>query len=248
MSEFTYKDLGKTNFTQDDGAVWTAFFDKHSPDKRFLIVTSVGRELFLDETLPYRVLKRLVQAYRSAESGSGHPSVRDFLGQGQQARVFGLSRFAVRETGGIAPFYPSMSALDRMNKLSGVVEGGVPRWINVPRTYAFYSDPQTNKQYTLMDRLDSGVTVEDVTAFDEVSDHSRARVLREYGHQPTAPEVEDAHRLFDKAHRLLTTVIGARGHNPEEILTDWKARNVIIEPLSTPVGGERYLLNVIDQN
>jgi len=248
MSEFSLSDLGKEDFTQDDGAIWTAFFDKREIDRRFLIITSAGREMFVDGELPYQSLKKLFKAYRTAESGRGHPSIRDYLGHGQQAQVFGLSKFAVRETNGNVPFYPTLSALDRMNKISAIVEGGIPRWINVPRTYAVYSDTETGKQYSLMDRLDSGVTVEDIANFDEVTDHSRARVLKEFGQRPTATQAEDAVRLFNKAENFLNAAIIGKGYNPEEYLTDWKMRNVIIEPLTTPVGGERYMLNIIDQN
>lgn len=249
MTEFRYKDLSKMNYTQDDGAIWTAFSDNNNPDKRFFIVTSSGKELFLgNKDLPYKALKRMFGQYRDAEITKDDSIVREFLGEGAQAQVYGLGpRLAVRETPGNLPFYKTLGSISRMDRLATVVENGVPRWINVPHTYAIYSDTEAHKQYTLMDKIDSGVTIQDMVGFDEATKHSQERVLKEFGHRPTEREAADAARLFDEAGRILTNAIVAQGSNPDELLTDWFPRNVIIEQKATPVGGERYLLSVIDQ-
>ncbi len=249
MAKFTFENLGKESFTQDDGAVWTAFYDQRNPDQRYLIVTSSGRELFLHGDLPFRALKRAFHQYRAAEQGPGSKDTREFLGSGQQAEVFGLNaKLAVRETGGNETFYHALSDLTRQDRLISIVEGGLPRWINVPHTYALYSDTEAGRQYALMDRIDSGVTVQDIVDFDEVNNHSQQRVLKELGRKPTEQDASEIGRLFDKAGNILNTVISARGYDPTEILTDWQTRNVIVEPLATPVGGEWYSLNIIDQN
>lgn len=242
--------LGRMSIEQEDGAVWQSYYDyDRNPDQHFLILTSAGREEFLHSPLGYPTLKKLFRTYRKAETGPSHPSVRDFLGEGQQARVFGLTnRYAVREVLGNAPFYGALSDLTRIARLSAVVEGGLPRWIDVPPIYAMYSDAAAIKQYTLMKRIDSGMTVEDIADFDNVPDHAKMRTLREFGREPSQEDREKIILQFDKAKHILDSVISARGMNPDELLTDWAMRNVVVDRVMTPVAGERNILNIIDQN
>ena len=245
--------LGIERFTQDDGAMWTAFYDRHdtrkNPDFNYLIVTSSGREFFLGKTMPYAGLKSYFQRYRNGEADPTSTTFRQFLGEGQQATVHSMgSKLAVREQAGTAHFYKALGDLTRMDLLASLIEGGVPRWISTPHVYAHYSDQAAGKQYTLMDRVDSGMNADDILNFNVASEHGKERVLRELGREPSDQDIETVSRLFGTAESILIGVIESKGKDPAEILTDWAPRNVLVEPLATPIGGERFSINIIDQN
>jgi hypothetical protein len=242
--------LGSNHIIQDDGAVWTSFYDvDQNPDKHFLIITSHGKEEFLHSDVGYQGLKSLFRAYRESESIGAEGENRVFLGVGQQAVVYGLTEeYAVREVIGNPPYYQTLSDLTRLDRLASLVEGGIPRWIDVPSVYAMFSDGEINKQYTLMERIDSGLTVEDIAEFHSTTDIGRARAIQQLGSEPTQEQIETAALLFDKAKIILDSVIKSKGIDPDELLTDWAMRNVLVDITKTPVAGQRMVLNIIDQN
>lgn len=244
------KDVGYWNIEQPDGAVWSMFYDRELPDSRYLIVSSTGRGLMLgEEGIGYHGLKGLFSQYRELERQGNTNDFRDFLGCGQQANVYGMgSDFAVREVQGNPAVYSTLRELGNMDRLATVVEGGVPHWIRVPSFYACFSDTDTQKRYTLMQRIDSGLTVEDVLEYPDLPDYAKERVHKELKHEPTDEDKEEISRLYELAGTILDKVISSKGHRTEDYLVDWKPRNVIIEPLRTPIAGERFSMTVIDQN
>lgn len=243
-------DLGHVNYVQGDGAVWKSFYDKErDPDHHYLIVTSAGRELFVRPELGHQALRGLFSDYRKAELGDREVDTRTFIGAGQQARVFGMNdKLAVREVRGVPRFYTALSDLQRMDRLASVVEGGLPRWIDTPKIYAMYGDSELNRQYTLMQKIDSGLTVEDIVTFEANDEVKQNRALAVLGRKPSNEEIETTEYLFNRAKTILDAVISAHGQEPTEILTDWVMRNVLVEPLKTPVGGQKTRLHIIDQN
>ncbi len=245
-----FSELGRTQFTQSDGAKWNAFFDNSmNPDHHYLLVTSSGREELLHPPLGQAAMRKLFTSYRQSEKGVGHPSIRDFLGSGQQAAAYGLTdRYAVREVVGNPPFYQTLSDVTRTNELANIVDGGIPRWIDVPPIFAVYSDARALRQYTFMKRIDSGLTVEDIADFDNANERSNQRAIRELGRKPTVDESNKVTELYNKSKQILDTVITARGRNPKELLTDWAMRNVLVDIVQTPVAGENMILHIIDQN
>lgn len=246
MSEF--ENLGKLEVPQDDGAVWTAFYDRENFDDHYLILTSSGRGLLLGENgTTYPELKQLFQDYRTAEEDDTSDIRRRYLGSGQQATVYGMSWLAVREVAGKQGFYRTLSELQSMDRLAGIVEGGLPRWINVPHMFACYADPATQKRYMLMQKIDTGLTAEDVMYYPDIGDHEASRTIAELGRIPTKEDVNDVKRLFVMARSILDDVLASKGFNPDDILTDWEPRNVIVESLRTPIAGERFSLSIIDQ-
>lgn len=250
-------DLGREQYTQHDGAQWNVFYDKaKNPDKDFLLLTSSGREELLNppESIGFSGIKEFIRAYRDAESGIDHDKgevVREYLGQGQQATVYGLgSYYAVREVGGNPSFYNTLSDVTRANRLASIVQGGLPRWIDVPPIYAVYSDSSVRRQYTLMKRVDNGLTVDDIVNFDDSKNQnvSQGRALRQLGRPPHNEEKEKATELYDTAKDILSKVIKEKGGEPEELLSDWAMRNVLVDFVKTPVAGEKMIFHIIDQN
>ncbi|HMS23295.1 MAG TPA: hypothetical protein PKB09_00625 [Candidatus Saccharibacteria bacterium] len=244
-----FENLGKFEITQDDGAVWTAFYDRQQPDDKYLLMTSSGRGLFLGEKgTQFHDLKELFSDYRDAETeGEEFDGRRNFLGKGQQATVYGMGWLAVREIPGKQGLYRTVSELQSMDELACVVEGGLPRWINVPHMFACYSDPELQKRYMLMQRIDSGLTIEDVVNYPNVDEHAAKRTLAELGREPNDNDKSELIRLFSTARFVIGKVIEERGRAPESMLVDWEHRNVIVEALRTPIAGERFSLSIIDQ-
>lgn len=245
----SFEDLGKFEISQDDGAIWTAFYNRQCPDDNYLLMTSSGRVLFLGENgTPFHKLKELFSGYRDAEiEGEEFDERRNFLGKGQQATVYGMGWLAVREISGKQGLYRTISELQSMDELACVVEGGLPRWINVPHMFACYSDPELQKRYMLMQRIDSGLTIEDVVNYPNVDDHAAKRTLQELGREPNDDDKNELKRLFSTAWFVIGNVIKERGRTPESMLVDWEPRNVIVEALRTPIAGERFSLSIIDQ-
>lgn len=241
--------VGVYEFVQDDGAKWHGYFDERLPDSHYLIVTSIGREMINGYAgIEAGRLPDLFNEYRATEPDT-NGTMRDFLGSGQSAEVYGMGdHIAVREEGGKRPFMSAVSELTIMDRLSTVVEEGIPYWLSVPSYYAFYCDPQANRQYTFMERIDSGLTVEDVLTYpQDLRPGANDRVEQELG-ENIEDSAEEVSTLFMRSKEILEAVIRAKGQNPNDLLLDWAARNVLVKRLRTPVAGKNFKLSVIDQN
>lgn len=234
---------------QDDGAKWAVYYDSNHLEG-FTIVTSSGQEILNGPELPE--LRGLIHRYRMAELGSiallgEDPEMRDELGRGQEATVYQMGPYAVREKMGIPGFYVALGELQRMDAINYVIEDGLPRWLKIPNHFALHAAPSVQKTYTLMERIDSGLTVEDIENYPDVSDKKTALIEEELG-----ADIEDAQenvpQLYDEAHRVLSEAIERSGRNPAHYLTDWKPRNALVEgKLATPIAGSNYRISVIDQ-
>jgi hypothetical protein len=234
---------------QPDGAQWNVY---ENPDSlhQFTIITSVGGELIQDPVRRHDLLG-LLRRYRAAELGGvalfgEDPDVRQWLGSGQEATVYKMGPYAIREENGLKSMYGALGEFQRMNEIGHVIDSGLPRWLHLPLQYAVHTDPTLQKTYTLMERIDSGVTVEDILAFPDLEDKKRNAVKNAIGHHITEAQ-GIVPVLFDRAHEVLSSALSASGKVPEEFLTDWRARNVLVERLGTPVAGSKYSLHVIDQ-
>lgn len=235
---------------QPDSAKWAVYEDPEDI-RRFTIVTSAGNELLQGQDR--ELLRSLVHQYRAAEIGSiallgENPDIRRELGRGQEAIVYSMGPYAVREERSMKGVYVALGELGRMDAINTVIDEGVPRWLNLPAHYALHSDPVQQKTYTLMDRVDGGLTVEDIQAYPELPEPKKVLVERELGDNTGIREAQErVPELYDEAHDILSSSIKASGQDPEKFLTDWKPRNVVVERLKTPVAGSKYSLNVIDQ-
>lgn len=234
---------------QEDGARWFVFEDP-SDYRRFTILTSAGRERV--RSAGGGVLKNLIDDYRSAELNESNTMegpktpTRIFLGKGQEAKVFSMGEYAVRETQGTKGLYVALGELQRMDAINGVIEGGLPRWLNLPSHYALHVDPKRSMTYTLMDRINGGLTVEDVIEYPYIAEDRKVVVEKELGAYTADAQIRVPH-LYERAQVALDETIRQAGKRPEHYLTDWVPRNVIVEHLDTPIAGESYCLNVIDQ-
>jgi len=241
------------NFTveQADGAKWAVFENAHD-NREYTILTSAGQELLQGQDSGE--LRSLIQRYRAVELGGlallgDDPNIRQELGRGREAIVYSMGPYAVREKIGIQDVYPALSELQRMDEINSVIELGLPRWLNLPVHYALHSrpDPLEPKTYILMDRIDSGVTVEDIIDYPDIDPTRAARLETYLGASGIEGAKEAIPELYGAAYQALAEAIEAAGKDPAKFLTDWEPRNALVEQLKTPVAGSNYSLSVIDQ-
>lgn len=236
---------------QPDGAQW-AVFENPKDNREFTILTSAGQELLRGERRDE--LRGLIHSYQAHELGSSallgaDPEMRRELGRGQEATVYSMGPYAVREQIGIADVYHALSELTRMDEINSVIEHGLPRWLNLPSHYALHSKPDRAepKTYTLMDRIDSGITAEDIILYPDIDPERAARLEGILGPAGIAEAKEHIPSLYEQAYEHLAGAIEASGKDPAKLLTDWEPRNVLVEKLGTPIAGSGYSLSVIDQ-
>jgi hypothetical protein len=144
-----------------------------------------------------------------------------------------------------------IDALERMDTVKHIIEiGAVPRWIDMPAHYgAFRLDPSSgaDKQFVLMDRVDAGVNVHHVTHPENMSELERIGFASQFGILTDEERAEIEERFYD-AHDILQNAIAEETmRDPTTFLTDWSDQNVVLERLTTPVGGSNFKLWVIDQ-
>lgn len=235
---------------QPNGAVWPVFYDFSTPGD-LVVLTGAGQELYGDPERWERT-SRLIHRYKIAEMGDtalqgSDPEIRQKLGQGQQATVYSMGPYAVREEAATKGDWAAIGELEGMALINELIEHGMPRWLHVPLHYAIHVDPLAQKTYTLMDKIDSGLTLEDIINYPEVPEERKTLVASELGDEVGAAQavVPD---LFDRAHDFLAEAIEANGKDTEEVLNDWEPRNVLVERLPYPIAGENYSLHVIDQH
>jgi hypothetical protein len=97
-----------------------------------------------------------------------------------------------------------------------------------------------------MQKIDSGVTVQNVLSPGEMSDVQAAALEAEFGDLSQA-QIDEVGERYEEAQDILTTSLEGGGHNPAEYLTDWHEGNVLVERLETPVAGSPLKMWVIDQ-
>lgn len=239
---------------QDNGARWSVYHAPETPE-HYLTLTGAGREKLLHSSNAFSTLFRKYTELAHINESNRPEDIRLLLGEGQEAKVYTMgSKFAVRETRGVDTPYRGLSELGRMNYLTSLIEGGTPRWLHTPDHYARLSDPHSNRVYTFMERIDNGITVEDLVNYP---DTPRVDAVQHYfGGQLRSERDQDeaiglardrALDLFDRAHTIITDLVLSAGKSPDSVLTDWQQRNVLVEPVKTPVAGEQLRLNIIDQ-
>jgi hypothetical protein len=240
---------------QDSGARWSVYFNPD--DAGYSILTGKGMELLQQDGPKIAELMRL---YRFSEL-SGRMSVlsemqeevpvgmRKFLGSGQEASVFRMGDFAVREVGGIKNHYPALGELTRMDAINSAIDHGLPRWLNLPAHYLLQADSETMRMYTIMDRINGGLTAEDIMNYPDFPEGQeyRAQIVEAELGENIGTAKRDIGAVYNKTHEILARALSERGHNPDDFLTDWEPRNVLVQWAHTPIAGSKYVVNVIDQ-
>jgi len=233
--------ISRTTEVRQDGAVW----QRYDLDDGQLVVTSRGRELFDHNPEIWDDLKAYRQDYEG--SLSGRAQNREFFAAGSNARVYKLNAdVLVREAW---HGHSSLDALDRMDKIQTVIEEGVPRWIAVPTYFGALatSVSSSEHQFTLMERIDAGITVKDIKEPESLSELERRGLTSELG-PVTEKDRKEVVARYEESEQILHNAIAvSTGNSPLEYLTDWHEQNVVVERLSTPIAGSNFKLWLIDQ-
>lgn len=237
---------------QESGSVWSIYRDPQSIG--FTVITAAGSELLEKQE---EVVNSLMRRYRAAEIGKEvgkialwrrTEPIRQLLGEGREAKVYEMGEaFAVREVEGITEEHSVIAKLERMDSINSVIEHGLPRWLNLPKHYGVRVDAQTQRTYTLMDRIDNGITVEDIIEYPKLPRSKITTVRNEMGGS-IADAKKQVPALYENAYEILSAALKKNGKDPKRFLTDWIPRNVIVEGrMTSPVANSRYRLSVIDQ-
>jgi hypothetical protein len=236
---------------QESGARWAVYSDPNHVEG-FTILTDAGVALMGERR--NNPIRGLIRQYRAAEIGSiallgEDPDMRQELGTGQEATVYSMGPYAVREVQGVPGLFKALGELQRMDAINDVIEHGLPRWLTLPAHYALHADPKRQKTYTLMDRVNGGLTVEDVIKYPDIPEQRAKMFEAAFGSSNSSGDSaqEKVPQLYDEAYEVLAEAIRKSGRDPSNYLTDWKPRNALVEKLKTPVAGSKFHLSIIDQ-
>lgn len=98
----------------------------------------------------------------------------------------------------------------------------------------------------LMQKIDSGLTIEHVLSDGGVSEEQRQAA--DYLRNRMRPGDEELiASQYDKITNTVRHALEANGLDPSRYMPDWHQGNIVVEPTDVPVGGSRYKYWVIDQ-
>lgn len=229
-----------SRFTEErpDGALWQVY---DLPSGGQVILTSQGRELFSR----HPDALKLMHEYRKSVIGrcAGASAIRQHLKSGGNSDVYSVGPdLAVKEGLNTQSL---MFALNRMDGLFSVIEKSVPRWIDIPAHYGLLYSRELDRQYMLMQKVDNGVTVEDVLSLDEDPD-TRQEVEAVLGPMDIDRQ-EEVRRRFALTGIVLNAALASNDLDPSDYLPDFHPGNVLVTGVRTPIAGSNFKLWVIDQ-
>lgn len=234
--------------TQPDGANWHIYH----LDRGFVALTSRGRELLHDQPdvlaslHTYRQMVVDISVGRTALADNS--GVRTYFASGGNSDLYAVKpELAIKEA---TDSQSAWSALQRMDRLCSVIEGRVPRWINIPAHYGLLYSANLQRQYTLMQKVDSGITVKDIDFYvtdpEALTPLKLEQVKREFGTVSPADHEAVANGFF-MAEALLHGALKAEDLTPKDYLPDFHDGNVLVERSRTPIAGSNFKFWVIDQ-
>jgi hypothetical protein len=238
---------------QFDKAIWRRY---DFPDGTFLL-TAEGREIVRNAGMG-----NIIRAYaKAAASGEADDPNRQYLAHGGNAQVFSVGDKGLvikeRRVGGKYPGEEIEPALQRMDELLHVIQSECPHWIGMPKHYGIYKDKATEKEFLLMEKIDSGVTVGDILDYgsNPREAHLEEAVAKMFG--PVTPELkQEIREQFDKMIEELNNALMARSLDPDDYLPDLEEKrngkfenreNVLVTPVNPPIAGKRFKFWLIDQ-
>lgn len=199
-----------------------------------VIITAAGQEYIHDDPSILFAFK----SYRN-DIGAHTADTRQWLKSGGNSDVYSLihpSNVVVKEQSTAQSVW---SALNRMDHLYHLATDYIdPNVIRVVKGLGAVFSGQLRRQYLIMERINSGLTVEDIR---------ERRSQEEYGY--TDEERELILVQFEDAKRQLDKVIAehAEGDAAQmNLLPDWHEGNVLID-FTTPTELRRYSMVLVDQ-
>ena len=233
--------------TRPDGAQWRHFDTEAS----HIIITASGREFLRHNPSAFRRLRVYNKIVASKKSSQeilvGNPnSVRSYLASGGNSDVYRSGeKVVVKEALNTQSL---LSALQRMDVLHNVIEKGfVPRWIRVPEHYGLVIPKEGDRQYMPMQKVDHGLTVEQVLSGEGFSSKQQQQAVERFRSRMVPGEegviLDQYQFLTDSVKRALC----GQDLDPAEYMPDWHMGNVLVERNPVPIGDSRYTFWMIDQ-
>jgi hypothetical protein len=232
--------MSRETVTQPDGAVW----EYYDLEQGHLVITGRGRELARNNPGVFSDIQQYRQAVMRRGDARFKPNTREHFASGGNSDVYSMGGpLAVKEATNSQSL---LFALERMDRLHNVMEKGVPRWIDMPAHYGMLIGKHLSRQYMLMEKIDTGVTVEHVLSNGGTTEIQRQKVRERFSNL-TDDQRTTISAGFDRAGDILHSALEAESLDPKQYMPDWHEGNVLLEPLPVPVGDSHFKYWVIDQ-
>lgn len=228
---------------RSDGSMWTEY---ELPSVGILLLTSAGKDLLRDKP----EVRGVLRDYRREAAGmqAGSIGVRTHFASGGNSDVYRVGdeslNLVMKEASKAQAAYGSFN---RMDELKAVTQQYMPRWFDIPDHYAMLDARGLDRQYILMEAIDHGITLEDVRQGEARQEDQLPEKTKHFLRSIDETQIEAIDRLAEQAKAQLSAAIYISGSDPRDLLTDWHEGNILVEPLTTPVAGSFYKLNLIDQ-
>lgn len=233
-------------FDRFDGAKWRQF----ESARAIFVATEEGRRLMAGAAIGGLLHDYMDDYAQKRESLS---DTRQFIAKGGNASVFGVgdSRLVIKEK------YPGgddqLLSLYRMDQLSHAlrVDTECPKWLDIPNHYGtMILKSDWSQQFTLIERIDDGVTVGDVLHYAAPPREPRLKESVDHLYGPITGEFQA--EIADRYRLALGELRRALVHkylSPDEFIPDidHNPYNIVLEPLETPLDGSSIKFWVIDQ-
>lgn len=232
-----------------DGSMWRQY---ETPNSIFLL-TSLGRRL-LRSTNMLPSIEAYINDYNDGKEGSN--DARRFLAEGGSARVFSLGEedLVIKEARKSVRPLTFLGDMQRIDMLIDAVQKHCPRWIDIPSHYGtITSKTDLSRQFTLIKKIDHGVTVGDLISINSPDSRTsegilEASSLEKFG--PISHEIsEEVAARFKSLKGHLRAALLEENLSPDEFIPDIDTNpyNVVLERLDTPIADSHLRYWVIDQ-
>ncbi len=212
-----------------DGSRWKKY---ETPTGGVLILTTRGQEL-----MSYNpILRKKIIDYKNLVKDDAENDLRKWFRAGGNGDVYTLGEdpLVVKEA---STAHSLWSSLDRMDYLHGICLKQLPAHIRVPEHYGifFSRSPRVRRQYSLMEKVNDGLTVADL--------------INGQGTNWPLKEREQAMSEFQGLEEVVRDAIKKapnRDMLPGNLLPDWDAGNTIVD-FYTPTRAKPFTFWIIDQ-
>lgn len=200
-------------FQETDVSDWRFF----PIENGHVVVTDSGKEKVKDDGEILRLLRHYKNDIRDVMS-----NVRHHLKSGGNSDVYNCGDLTVvKEALGTQSAY---YAMQRAENVRCLCEQVLPDYVKVPAHYALVTSTNLTRQYLIMEKVNEGVTIEDI---------KERNIYPEYR--------DDIVNTFNELKNKLRDIEGV-----DQIITDFHEGNIVVD-FSTPSSEKPYTFWLLDQ-
>lgn len=176
---------------------------------------------------------------------------RNFFASGGNGFVFTLGNYnvVIKEQSNTKTFEPTLRRMDRIDELTS--EMNLP-WLKVPRHYGIVTSTRLSNEYMFIEKVGDGINIEDLLDYPNIEGYKKEAIERNFSEYISGNGVlkeafiNEVIRLYTKAYELMDKKLG---NDSDEVLADWRERNILIDKTEPDHGNPFGLkLWIIDQN